>query len=189
MRQRRVLLGRARFILWTLLGVLSFAAFPYIERYEVARFKAAEPFYASPVAVIAGGVAIRNDNNAQGRFGVSRGGGKRRHEGLDLISAPDSPVFAAHSGRASYVGVNGGYGNFIRILHPDGYSTGYAHLNAVAVSWGEWVEQGMVIGTSGKTGNADSDDILPHLHFEIRRPDRKALDPLKGYLDPKLAVR
>ena len=177
-------MGRARFILWTLLGVLSFAAFPYIERYEVARFKAAEPFYASPVAVIAGGVAIRNDNNAQGRFGVYR-----RREGLDLISAPDSPVFAAHSGRASYVGVNGGYGNFIRILHPDGYSTGYAHLNAVAVSWGEWVEQGMVIGTSGKTGNADSDDILPHLHFEIRRPDRKALDPLKGYLDPKLAVR
>ena len=68
--------------------------------------------------------------------------------------------------------VNGGYGNCVMINHGNGYYTLYGHLSGYAVSAGEAVGQGQVIGYVGDTGWATG----PHLHFEIREGSTK-LDP------------
>jgi murein DD-endopeptidase MepM/ murein hydrolase activator NlpD len=61
---------------------------------------------------------------------------------------------------------NGGYGNYVVIAHANGTETLYAHmkLGGVAVSVGQSVAQGQVIGYVGTTGDATG----PHVHFEVR---------------------
>ncbi len=49
------------------------------------------------------------------------------------------------------------------IYHNDTYSTLYAHMSSTAVSTGEYVSKGQVIGYEGNTG----DSTGPHLHFEV----------------------
>jgi len=119
---------------------------------------------------------VRNDEMGKGHFGASRSR-NRTHDGIDLAAELGEPVFAAKSGRVRYSGQNGGYGQFVSIEHPDGRHTRYAHLSTLRVRSGAWVDQGVPIGTVGKTGNASHDEIIPHLHFEILQKDA-ALDPL-----------
>ncbi|GFP20661.1 murein hydrolase activator, partial [Candidatus Hakubella thermalkaliphila] len=61
-------------------------------------------------------------------------------------------------------GWGGGYGNHIVIYHGGGISTLYSHNSRNAVSVGQKVEAGQIIGYVGATGNATG----PHLHFEVR---------------------
>ena len=70
-------------------------------------------------------------------------------------------------------GCGGGYGNYIMIDHGNGYSTLYAHLSSLAVSTGQTVRKGQVIGYVGTTGHSTG----PHLHFETRYMGEK-YDPL-----------
>ncbi len=70
----------------------------------------------------------------------------------------------------------GGYGNYTCVDHGGGLSSCYAHQSSYAVSVGDSVAQGEVIGYSGNTGSSTG----PHLHFEIR-VNGAAVDPL-GYL-------
>jgi len=60
-------------------------------------------------------------------------------------------------------------GNFIIIRHPGNIITMYGHLFRIYVNKNAFVRQGEVIGSVGKTGNANYRDIQPHLHFEIRK--------------------
>ena len=89
----------------------------------------------------------------------------------------NAPVFASKSGWARAIDSSGGYGKLIVIYHLDGYQTRYAHLSGFKIKRSQWVNQGDVIGSVGKSGNADFRGIKPHLHFEIRRK-KKVLDPL-----------
>jgi peptidoglycan DL-endopeptidase CwlO len=59
---------------------------------------------------------------------------------------------------------SGGYGNFTCIQHTGSLSTCYAHQQRFAVSMGQHVAQGQVIGYSDCTGRC----FGPHLHFETR---------------------
>ncbi len=63
-----------------------------------------------------------------------------------------------------FAGPEGGYGNFVLIDHGGGIVTGYAHQSRIAVTQGQSVTQGQVIGFEGSTG----DSTGPHLHFEVR---------------------
>lgn len=56
------------------------------------------------------------------------------------------------------------YGHQVVIDHQNGESTVYAHLNAVTVATGQYVDQGAMIGTVGNTGNSRG----AHLHYEQR---------------------
>jgi murein DD-endopeptidase MepM/ murein hydrolase activator NlpD len=60
--------------------------------------------------------------------------------------------------------ISGGYGNLVAIDHQNGYLTLYAHLSGTAVSCGQSVAQGQVVGYCGSTGNSTG----AHLHFEVR---------------------
>ena len=60
---------------------------------------------------------------------------------------------------------NTSYGKYIVIGHAEGWKTYYAHLNSFAVSVGQNVSTGTLIGKVGSTGGSTG----PHLHYEQRR--------------------
>lgn len=85
------------------------------------------------------------------------------HDGLDIDVAYGTPVAAVEAGTVTTAGWLGGYGIAVKIDHGGGITTMYAHLDSVAVSPGDWVEAGELIGYSGNTGNSTG----PHLHFTV----------------------
>ncbi len=88
----------------------------------------------------------------------------RMHKGID-IGARFENVYASASGYAYNLRNPGGYGNYIMIVHGDGYITLYGHLDSYKISYGQYVTQGQVIAISGNTGSSTA----AHLHFEIRK--------------------
>jgi murein DD-endopeptidase MepM/ murein hydrolase activator NlpD len=96
-----------------------------------------------------------------------RPAGNRDHDGVDLGAKRGTPIRAAAAGTVIFTepeSSSGGYGNYTCIDHGGGLSTCYAHQEAFAVSAGQHVSQGQVIGYSDCTGYC----FGPHLHFEVR---------------------
>ena len=104
----------------------------------------------------------------------------RLHAGIDLATPCGRPVYAANSGRISYSGWLGTSGNFIRVTHSDGYTTGYAHLQSgsLYVKLGETVVTGQLIGRIGTTGGSTG----CHLHLETRK-NMVSQDPFPFFLN------
>ncbi len=100
----------------------------------------------------------------------------RLHEGIDIAVPEGTPIRAAKAGNVIIAAYTGGYGNYTCIDHGGGLSTCYGHQSSFAVSSGQSVKQGQVIGYSGNTGSSTG----PHLHFEVRI-NGTAVDPM-GYL-------
>jgi murein DD-endopeptidase MepM/ murein hydrolase activator NlpD len=100
----------------------------------------------------------------------------RMHEGIDIGVGYGTPIHAAAGGTVIYCGWEEGYGNFVVIDHGGNLATAYGHQSAIAVSCGQQVSQGQVIGYVGCTGHC----FGPHLHFEVR-VNGNPVDPL-GYL-------
>ncbi len=71
--------------------------------------------------------------------------------------------------KSSSCGCGGGYGNYVVISHDGTYSTLYGHLTSAAVSVGDYVQQGDVIGYIGSTGFSTG----AHLHFEVWKNGEK----------------
>ena len=94
------------------------------------------------------------------------------HDGVDFSARAGTPVRAVASGRVRRANVNGGYGNYVEIEHPDGTVTGYAHLQGFNVKDGDVIARGQTIGAVGSTGTSTG----PHLHLRVRR-DGKSIDP------------
>jgi murein DD-endopeptidase MepM/ murein hydrolase activator NlpD len=89
----------------------------------------------------------------------------RMHTGVDWAAPVGTPIVAAGDGIVEMVGGKGGYGNYVRIRHANGYSTAYGHMSRYAegVKPGVAVKQGQVIGYVGSTGLSTG----PHCHFEV----------------------
>jgi murein DD-endopeptidase MepM/ murein hydrolase activator NlpD len=100
----------------------------------------------------------------------------RMHEGIDIGVGYGTPIHAAASGTVIYCGWESGYGNLTVIDHGGNLATAYGHQSSIAVSCGQQVAQGEVIGYVGCTGHC----FGPHLHFEVR-VNGNPVDPL-GYL-------
>lgn len=101
-------------------------------------------------------------------FGMRRHpikGYNRMHQGIDFAAPTGTPIYAGGDGTVQMAGRNGGYGNYIRIRHGNGYETAYAHLSRFAkgIRAGVRVRQGDVIGYVGSTGASTG----PHLHYEV----------------------
>lgn len=86
------------------------------------------------------------------------------HRAIDYAAPIGTPVMAVGDGTVVHAAYTGGYGNFIKIRHNDMFQTHYAHLSAYAVSNGQRVSQGDVIGYVGSTGWSTG----PHLHYEVQ---------------------
>lgn len=95
------------------------------------------------------------------------------HPGVDIAVPIGTPVRAAGGGSAVEVGQDPEYGEFVLLEHRNGVRSMYGHLSRVLVTAGDTVAAGRVIGLSGNSGRSTA----PHLHFEIRRGDRR-VDPM-----------
>jgi murein DD-endopeptidase MepM/ murein hydrolase activator NlpD len=100
----------------------------------------------------------------------------RMHEGIDIGATYGSAIHAAASGTVIYCGWESGYGNLTVIDHGGNLATAYGHQSSIAVTCGQQVSQGQVIGYVGSTGHSTG----PHLHFEVRI-NGAPVDPM-GYL-------
>jgi len=90
------------------------------------------------------------------------------HNGLDIGVPIGTPIKAADDGIVMAVDNNDRsqwskyqYGKYVLIKHNNSLATLYAHLSRQAVTVGQKVKRGDIIGYSGQTGYATG----PHLHF------------------------
>ncbi|MGI8795379.1 MAG: murein hydrolase activator EnvC family protein [Acidimicrobiia bacterium] len=90
-------------------------------------------------------------------------GDQRMHTGVDMGCANGAPIAAAGDGVVVEAGWRGGYGNAVLVDHGDGLATLYAHQSSLAVSPGQSVGRGDVVGYVGSTGMSTG----PHLHWEV----------------------
>jgi murein DD-endopeptidase MepM/ murein hydrolase activator NlpD len=91
-------------------------------------------------------------------------GYQRMHTGADMHASSGTPIRACRAGRVLIAGSQGGYGNAVVIDHGGWMATLYAHQSSIAVSEGQQVNAGDIIGYVGSTGMSTG----PHLHFEVR---------------------
>ncbi|MEY4747359.1 MAG: hypothetical protein RLZZ416_408 [Candidatus Parcubacteria bacterium] len=102
-------------------------------------------------------------------FAMSGAYNGKGHNGIDLAATIGTPILAALSGTVIGTGntdqVRGCYsfGKWVMVKHSNGLSTMYAHLSQIAVSEGQSVSTGQILGYSGETGYATG----PHLHFGV----------------------
>ena len=96
-------------------------------------------------------------------FGEVDAFGNAGHRGTDIPAPERTPILAAHSGTVLVSGWNDSYGNQVLLDNGAGLSTRYAHMTASAVTAGETVTAGQVIGYVGSTGDSTGN----HLHFEV----------------------
>lgn len=100
----------------------------------------------------------------------------RLHAGTDIGAQYGAEVTAAAAGSVTIATYGAGYGNYVMLSHADGSATLYGHMSSLAVSAGQTVKQGDVIGYVGSTGNSTG----PHLHFEVRI-NGSAVDPMQFF--------
>ena len=96
-------------------------------------------------------------------FGEVDAFGNAGHRGTDIPAPESTPILAAHSGTVLVSGWNDSYGNQVLLDNGAGLSTRYAHMTQTAVTAGEAVTAGQVIGYVGSTGDSTGN----HLHFEV----------------------
>ena len=88
------------------------------------------------------------------------------HKGADIVAPYGTPIIASDSGVVQTAGWHNhpyGYGNYVIIDHGNGWTTLYGHMSSIAVTAGEAVEAGQVIGYVGNTGYSFGN----HCHFEM----------------------
>lgn len=106
------------------------------------------------------------ERSIQSIFGDARDGGRRDHHGVDIFAPRGTPVVAAADGVIRSVSTTEIGGRVIWLSNAtSSQSIYYAHLNDWAVTSGQRVAAGDVIGFVGNTGNART--TPPHLHFGV----------------------
>lgn len=105
------------------------------------------------------------------------GSGAEDHSGLDFKGNTGEAIRVTANGKVAFAGVQGGYGNVVRITHGHGFETVYAHLSRIDVEVGQSLQAGHVVGLLGSTGRSTG----PHLHYEVVRNGER-LDP-ENYLN------
>ena len=145
-------------------------------RKQLLRWGSEGRFYdTSGVGEVREGLMAPVSGAVSSRYGMRRHpilGYRRMHAGMDFRARSGTPIYAATDGRVEFAGRHGGHGNFVRLRHAGNMGTGYAHMSRIAVSAGQQVRRGQVIGYVGSTGLSTG----PHLHYEMYRGNQ-TVDP------------
>ncbi len=109
--------------------------------------------------------------------------GREYHTGADIAAPLNTPVYAVQGGVVTISAyAPSSYGNYVLVDHGNGRTTLYAHMNSRAVSVGDVVSQGQVVGYVGHTGSATGN----HLHLELKvngvRQDALAMYPAVNFV-------
>lgn len=94
------------------------------------------------------------------------------HNAIDIANKDGTPIYAAGSGKVVLAGPARGYGNWVRIQHPDGTYTQYGHMEKILTHVGAEVKTGDLIALMGHEGAATG----PHLDFVVHQ-DGRDIDP------------
>ncbi len=156
----------------------------------------AAPIAGTPMADVFYGAYIDHEQGSGVRDWACGGKTYDGHRGIDIllrnfrVQDEGVPAVAAAAGVVKSAGDGrpdrnttwdnpdgGGFGNYVEISHPGGLTTIYGHLRrgSVAVTTGEQVARGAVLGLVGSSGRSN----WPHLHFEVRRHG-VAVEPFTG---------
>jgi murein DD-endopeptidase MepM/ murein hydrolase activator NlpD len=85
------------------------------------------------------------------------------HEGIDFIAGVGTPILVTAPGVVSRAEYMGAYGNMVDVLHANGFTTRYAHMQTIEVKPGDVLVRQQKVGTLGNTGRSTG----PHLHYEV----------------------
>jgi murein DD-endopeptidase MepM/ murein hydrolase activator NlpD len=91
------------------------------------------------------------------------GNGGEYHDGIDISAPYGTAIRATADGKVEQTGWNSSYGISVTLYHRDGIETMYGHMSRTAVSAGQTVKKGQVIGYEGSTGRATG----AHVHYEV----------------------
>ena len=104
---------------------------------------------------------------------------RKMHWGTDFSAPSGTPIYATGDGRISKTKRSPrGYGRHLIIDHGFGYQTLYAHMSKIAVSRGQKVKRGDLIGYVGSTGSSTA----PHLHYEVIKDGQK-INPIHYFFN------
>ncbi|MDA8425702.1 MAG: M23 family metallopeptidase [Treponema sp.] len=110
-----------------------------------------------PKGVISSGFGLRTDPFDSHKI--------QFHPGIDIAAPLGTPIFAARGGRVIAAERNAIYGNYVLVLHDNGWESLYGHMSKILARYGQIVRTGDTLGLVGSTGISTG----PHLHFEIRK--------------------
>ncbi|WP_245678322.1 M23 family metallopeptidase [Chondromyces crocatus] len=107
------------------------------------------------------------------------------HTGTDFGAPSGTPIYAAYRGVVEFIGPAGPSGNLVTVKHPNGVTTGYAHMSKFlpGLKVGDKVGTHQQVGYVGTTGRSTG----PHLHFTAKR-DGKYFDALTLQMDGERPV-
>jgi murein DD-endopeptidase MepM/ murein hydrolase activator NlpD len=116
-----------------------------------------------------------------GLFGDRRG--DHNHQGIDITYSgggiKGADVYSIDGGiviNSDEIGKTPA-GKFVSVEHGNGKISNYLHLDSVSVGEKQPITKGAVIGKVGNTGRSTG----PHLHFQIKDKDGKAIDPIEVF--------
>jgi len=100
---------------------------------------------------------------------------ERGSSGLDIGAPLGAAIHPIAGGTVEAVTQDDRAGRWVKVKHPDGTTSTYAHMGNQSVRVGDTVTPDTVLGTVGMTGHTTG----PHVHLRVRGADGADLDPQK----------
>lgn len=126
------------------------------------------PRLASPVP---NPVIRKRDAQGEGHFGAARNGGKRKHQGVDLVAAAGTPVTSAVSGVVTRIGWpyrNDSHYRYVEVTMEAGLIVRHFYVSPT-VKMREPVEAGKTRLGTVQDLTRRYPGITNHLHLELRQ--------------------
>jgi murein DD-endopeptidase MepM/ murein hydrolase activator NlpD len=163
--------GLAVLVVATVLAVLAAPQLarlrPLVDQLRQGELPAPLPRPTPPIRSANGVCPVKGPVRIGQGWGASRDGGRRRHQGIDLLAPAGTPVVAVASGHITRLSNEdrgrGGISLWLRDVRGTAYY--YAHNQHNLVHLGQRVRTGQVIARVGASGNAKGGPS--HLHFQV----------------------